>query len=106
MQVRKEIVSHIGLDLGSHYVTDRCHIIVRGSIDDSEDQITDSAGKYQFKCKRGYVLGRRTRDPSDYQGEHQFADRCKSRAEKVAYHNGEVRLVIWQEFSKCAFLFH
>ena len=58
LQMRKEISSHVGLDLCAHDMTNGCHIIIGGGVDDPQDDVNDRAFQYQTACQVCYVIGR------------------------------------------------
>ena len=98
--MREEIVAHIGLYLGTHNVTNGGHIVVCRSIYYSERYVKNTALKYQINGEACDILGGSAGDFTHDHREHKLTNGSESGAEKVAYHNRHMPLVIGQEFQQ------
>ena len=97
LQMRKEIVTHIVLDLRSHDVADRGHVVVGGGVDHAEHHVKEAAPQDQIHGQGGEIFGGRLGDAADDHGQHQLADRRQSRAEKIRQHDPFVFFVVGQK---------
>ena len=100
LQVREQVAAHIGLDLGSHNMTDRGHKIVGGSIDDAQQNIRTANAKNECWSEFGKILGGcRIGNGAHHHGEHQLANGGECGAKEVKCHNAAIGLVVGQKLT-------
>ena len=90
----EEVAAHISLKASTHDMTDRRHIIVGGGVYHAENEIKNSAAKYQLKRERHRRCGCRTRYLADQHRQHELAKRSQRRTEKIEQKYPFVLLVI------------